>query len=162
MRPEIMSPAMRRCAARLILPPVLSAFAAAGCGSHPPRPESGLADASAAGAAAGPSRLLSVPLSDSDPLPTDDPLLTDGSLPTDDPLPAAGDEARSVDPPAGDEAPSLGGCDPNYDPCVPVDSDVDCEGGRGNGPSYVAGPVRVVGRDRYDLDRDGDGLGCDH
>ena len=52
-------------------------------------------------------------------------------------------------------------CDPNYTPCVPVDSDVDCAGGRGNGPSYVEGPVRVIGTDVYKLDRDGDGIGCD-
>lgn len=53
-------------------------------------------------------------------------------------------------------------CDANYSgPCVPVDSDVDCAGGSGNGPSYVQGPVRVVGSDIYGLDRDGDGIGCD-
>jgi hypothetical protein len=55
----------------------------------------------------------------------------------------------------------IGRCDPNYTPCVPVDSDVDCAGGRGNGPSYVRGPVKVVGTDVYGLDRDGDGTGCD-
>lgn len=55
-----------------------------------------------------------------------------------------------------------GRCDPNYTPCVPVASDVDCAGGRGNGPAYVRGPVRVIGRDVYGLDRDGDGIGCDH
>ncbi|WBU65198.1 hypothetical protein [Paracoccus aerodenitrificans] len=49
-------------------------------------------------------------------------------------------------------------CDPNYEgACVPVASDVDCAGGSGNGPAYVRGPVYVVGRDVYDLDRDGDG-----
>lgn len=53
------------------------------------------------------------------------------------------------------------GCDPNYTPCVPIDSDVDCEGGKGNGPSYVRGPVRVVGTDIYRLDRDHDGIGCE-
>lgn len=53
-------------------------------------------------------------------------------------------------------------CDPNYTPCVPIASDVDCAGGKGNGPAYVKGPVRVVGRDVYDLDRDGDGIGCEH
>ncbi|SMH31447.1 G5 domain-containing protein [Rathayibacter oskolensis] len=54
------------------------------------------------------------------------------------------------------------GCDPNYTgPCVPIDSDVDCAGGSGNGPSYVGGPVTVVGSDVYDLDRDGDGIACD-
>jgi resuscitation-promoting factor RpfB len=53
-------------------------------------------------------------------------------------------------------------CDPNYSgACVPIASDVDCEGGSGNGPAYVRGPVRVIGSDIYDLDRDGDGIGCD-
>jgi len=52
-------------------------------------------------------------------------------------------------------------CDPNYTGCVPVDSDVDCAGGSGNGPSYVAGPVRVIGSDIYGLDRDGDGIACE-
>jgi hypothetical protein len=53
-------------------------------------------------------------------------------------------------------------CDPNYSgACVPISSDVDCAGGSGNGPAYVHGPVRVVGSDIYDLDRDGDGVGCD-
>ena len=53
-------------------------------------------------------------------------------------------------------------CDPNYTPCVPIASDVDCGGGGGNGPAYVQGPVRVVGTDIYELDRDGDGIACDH
>ena len=52
-------------------------------------------------------------------------------------------------------------CDPNYDPCVPVASDVDCVDGRGNGPAFVDGPIRVTGDDPYDLDRDGDGIACD-
>jgi hypothetical protein len=53
-------------------------------------------------------------------------------------------------------------CDPNYEgACVPIASDVDCAGGGGDGPAYVRGPVRVVGQDIYDLDRDGDGVGCD-
>lgn len=52
-------------------------------------------------------------------------------------------------------------CDPNYSPCVPIAGDVDCAGGEGNGPAYAQGPVRVVGSDIYDLDRDGDGIGCD-
>src|SRR4030042_51409 len=51
-------------------------------------------------------------------------------------------------------------CDPNYSgACVPIASDVDCAGGSGNGPAYVAGPVYVIGTDIYDLDRDGDGVG---
>ena len=53
-------------------------------------------------------------------------------------------------------------CDPNYSgACVPIASDVDCAGGRGNGPAYVEGPVKVIGIDIYDLDRDGDGIGCE-
>ena len=54
------------------------------------------------------------------------------------------------------------GCHPSYlDECVPVGvEDVDCRGGSGNGPYYV-GRVRVVGPDVYDLDRDGDGIGCE-
>lgn len=52
-------------------------------------------------------------------------------------------------------------CDPNYSGCVPIASDVDCAGGSGNGPAYVSGPIRVIGDDIYDLDRDGDGIACD-
>ncbi|WP_020520191.1 G5 domain-containing protein [Catelliglobosispora koreensis] len=52
-------------------------------------------------------------------------------------------------------------CDPNYSGCVPIASDVDCQGGRGNGPAYVRGPVRVVGSDIYGLDGDNDGIGCE-
>lgn len=59
----------------------------------------------------------------------------------------------------GTKAPS---CHPNYAwVCVPIASDVDCAGGTGNGPAYVTGPVKVIGADVYDLDRDGDGIGCD-
>jgi hypothetical protein len=66
--------------------------------------------------------------------------------------------------PAVNAAPQQQGsnCDSNYaDACVPIDSDVDCEGGGGNGPSYVQGPVRVVGKDIYKLDNNGDGVGCE-
>ena len=64
--------------------------------------------------------------------------------------------------PAPVPAPAPQGCDSNYSgACVPVASDVDCDGGSGNGPAYVRGPVIVVGYDIYDLDRDGDGIACD-
>ncbi len=55
-----------------------------------------------------------------------------------------------------------GGCDPNYaGACLRIGaSDYDCAGGSGDGPYYV-GIVRVVGIDVHDLDRDGDGVGCD-
>ena len=53
-------------------------------------------------------------------------------------------------------------CDPNYtNACVPIASDVDCASGSGDGPEYVVGPVFVVGRDIYDLDRNNDGIGCE-
>lgn len=58
------------------------------------------------------------------------------------------------------QSPLGGGCHPSYDPCVPYASDVDCAGGSGNGPAYT-GTVRVIGPDEYDLDRDGDGWGCE-
>ncbi len=62
-------------------------------------------------------------------------------------------------PPAPVASPS---CDPNYSgACVPIASDVDCAGGSGNGPAYVRGPVKVIGTDIYDLDRDGNGYGCE-
>lgn len=66
-------------------------------------------------------------------------------------------------PPTTTAPPSTAsGCDPNYSgACVPIASDVDCAGGSGNGPAYVRGPVTVVGRDIYGLDRDGDGIGCE-
>jgi hypothetical protein len=62
-----------------------------------------------------------------------------------------------VDEPAS----ASSGCDPNYSGCVPIASDVDCSGGSGNGPEYVAGPIRVIGSDIYGLDRDGDGIACE-
>ncbi len=52
-------------------------------------------------------------------------------------------------------------CDSNYSGCVPVSSDVDCAGGSGDGPAYVNGPVKVIGKDIYRLDRDGDGTACE-
>ena len=54
-------------------------------------------------------------------------------------------------------------CDPNYSgACVPIDSDVDCGGGSGNGPSYVyAKRFQVTGSDIYGLDSDNDGIACE-
>lgn len=72
-------------------------------------------------------------------------------------------EAPVVEAPVAEAPPPAEpSCDPNYSgACVPLASDVDCAGGSGNGPAYVAGPVYVVGSDVYDLDRDGDGVACD-
>jgi hypothetical protein len=44
---------------------------------------------------------------------------------------------------------------------VPIASDVDCKPGKGNGPAYVTGPIRVIGPDVYGLDSDNDGVGCE-
>ena len=55
----------------------------------------------------------------------------------------------------------MSNCDPNYGGCVPIASDVDCEGGGGDGPAYVRGPIPVIGRDIYGLDRDKNGIACD-
>jgi hypothetical protein len=62
--------------------------------------------------------------------------------------------------PAPAPQPVAGGCHPSYSPCVQIASDVDCAGGSGNGPGYT-GFVTVIGPDEYDLDRDGDGTGCE-
>jgi hypothetical protein len=60
------------------------------------------------------------------------------------------------------EAQENGQCDPNYEPCVPVASDVDCAGGSGDGPAFVEGPVTVIGEDIYGLDEGGEpGVGCE-
>ena len=60
------------------------------------------------------------------------------------------------------QAAAGGDCHPSYagaclDPSV---SDYDCAGGGGNGPAFT-GRVRVVGHDEYDLDPNGDGVGCE-
>jgi hypothetical protein len=74
------------------------------------------------------------------------------------PVPAAPEPAPVAEPEPESES---SGCDPNYSGCVPIASDVDCEGGSGNGPAYVSGPVRVTGTDIYGLDRDKDGVACE-
>lgn len=56
-------------------------------------------------------------------------------------------------------------CTPGYSPCIALkSSDVDCAGGSGNGPRYTRrGVVYKVrrGYDRYRLDADHDGKGCE-
>jgi resuscitation-promoting factor RpfB len=51
-------------------------------------------------------------------------------------------------------------CTRGYSPRLSPAFDYDCRGNGGNGPKYVDGPVRVTGPDPYDLDRDGNGVGC--
>ena len=86
------------------------------------------------------------------------------------PPPAAGPDCPA-DPPPPPVAPpppvvpvaQPTNCHPSYvGACVPnTGADVDCAGGSGNGPYYVSGPFRVVGRDVFGLDADGDGIGCE-
>src|SRR6187200_1947176 len=56
-------------------------------------------------------------------------------------------------------------CTPGYSPCIPNKaSDVDCAGGSGNGPRYTKPGVTYTvkkGMDRYRLDADHDGKGCE-
>lgn len=83
------------------------------------------------------------------------PCQASASAPQAAPAPAP---ARTAPPAA---APQSASCHPSYvGTCVPLASDVDCPGGKGDGPAYV-GPVRVVGDDEYGLDRDLDGVGCE-
>jgi hypothetical protein len=44
-------------------------------------------------------------------------------------------------------------CSPDYQPCVPVEEDVDCVD--------IRKQVTVIGTDAYGLDRDGDGIACE-
>jgi micrococcal nuclease len=49
-------------------------------------------------------------------------------------------------------------CDSNYVGCVPVSTvDLDCKDIKNLGLA----PVKVIGRDVHNFDRDGDGIGCD-
>ncbi|HZD68416.1 MAG TPA: hypothetical protein VFA45_05725 [Actinomycetes bacterium] len=65
-------------------------------------------------------------------------------------------------PPQTTSAPTRN-CDPAYpDACLHDGiGDYDCAGGSGNGPNYVEGPITVRAPDPFDLDRDGDGVGCE-
>lgn len=68
---------------------------------------------------------------------------------------------ETVDIPSGEEDEVAARCHPNYSGCLnPNASDYDCVGGSGNGP-YYTGTVQVIGPDVFDLDRDGDGIGCE-
>jgi hypothetical protein len=75
---------------------------------------------------------------------------------------ASPEPTREATPEPTEEPEQSADCDPNYEgACLdPSSSDYDCEGGSGDGPDYT-GPVRVVGDDPFDLDRDGDGYACE-
>jgi len=64
-----------------------------------------------------------------------------------------------------ESAAGITSCTPGYSPCIAnKSSDVDCKAGSGNGPRYTRrGVVYSVkaGYDRYRLDADHDGKGCE-
>lgn len=104
------------------------------------------------------STTTEAPTTTAAPTTTVPPTTTTTAPPPSTTLPPPPPPAPRTSPPAT-QAPSRD-CHPSYDPCVPYASDVDCAGGSGDGPAYT-GPVRVIGPDEYDLDRDGDGYGCE-
>jgi endonuclease YncB( thermonuclease family) len=53
--------------------------------------------------------------------------------------------------------PAQEGCEPGYSPCLPITGDLDCPDIEAMGLA----PVIVTGSDRYRLDGDGDGTGCE-
>lgn len=90
--------------------------------------------------------------------------LWSGCAPQNTAPPAPPPPSPSPPPPPPSAAPVAGRCHPSYEgTCIPPDvSDADCAGGSGNGPHYVQETnVRVVGPDDFDLDSDGDGIGCE-
>ena len=48
-------------------------------------------------------------------------------------------------------------CHPSYDPCLPIVADMNCPAVRAMG----AAPVTVIGPDKYRLDGNDDGRGCE-
>lgn len=78
--------------------------------------------------------------------------------------PATTPTTAAAPPPRSAQPSSRGGCHASYTrTCIPEDvSDADCASGTGNGPWYVQErDIGVVGPDVFDLDRDGDGVGCE-
>lgn len=79
------------------------------------------------------------------------------------PPPTAPPTTAAPAPAPGPAPSSSGQCHASYQgTCIPPDvSDADCAGGSGDGPWYVQEKnVSVVGPDVFDLDRDGNGVGC--
>jgi hypothetical protein len=91
---------------------------------------------------------------------TEPPTTTEATTTTPTTAPPPPTTAAPAPPPPPPPPPPPNDCHPSYDPCVPIASDVDCQGGSGDGPVYT-GTVRVIGPDEYGLDDDGDGVGCE-
>ena len=107
------------------------------------------------------------PSSTPEQLATPEPSLTPTSDPTEIPTPKPSPTPVKKPSPTpaiqSSQSTTNSGCDPSYpDVCIPPGAaDYDCAGGSGNGPNYINGPIRVLPPDPHDLDRDGDGIGCE-
>ena len=78
-------------------------------------------------------------------------------------LPVVSVEPETITPEVRVEENQTANCDPNYLGCIPLGIfDADCASGSGNGPYYVDYRVQVFGDDPHDLDRDGNGWGCEN
>ena len=68
---------------------------------------------------------------------------------------------KAVDEIIAEHSPASSNCDPNYGPCVPIASDVDCSNELdADGPAFVSGPIDLIGSDIYGLDPDEDDIAC--
>ena len=103
-----------------------------------------------------------VPTPTAPPEPSPEPPPTEPPEPTPT-SPPAPEPTEPPSPAAPEPAEPQVQCDPSYpDVCIPVGAaDYDCAGGSGNGPNYIAGPIRVLPPDPHGLDRDGNGWGCE-
>jgi hypothetical protein len=96
--------------------------------------------------------------------PTSAPTTTTAPVTTTTRKPATTTTAKPATTTTTKPATQSSGCHTSYTrTCIPPDvSDADCAGGSGNGPFYVREKnIGVVGPDVFDLDRDGDGIGCE-
>jgi hypothetical protein len=95
------------------------------------------------------------------PVPTSTPTVSLGPTQTQTSIPTATSTATQTPPPFT-PTPAPAACHPSYSGAclLPDASDYDCVGGVGNGP-YYTGQVRVTGPDVFELDADGNGIGCD-
>ncbi|NUT45966.1 MAG: hypothetical protein HOV94_01420 [Saccharothrix sp.] len=108
-----------------------------------------------------PTTTTTTPTTVAAPVPPPEPQPSPEPVPA--PIPEPSPAPNPVPPPppspvAQQPAPK---CHPSYDPCVPIADDVDCAGGKGDGPEFVSGPIKVIGPDEYKLDSDKDGIGCE-
>ena len=101
-----------------------------------------------------------------DPTPSPTPTASPSPSPSPSPTPVPTVAPTPVPTPAPTAEPTpvpAPNCHSSYQgACLtPGIGDYDCAGGSGNGPNYVSGPISFVGPDEFDLDGDGDGVGCE-